>query len=455
MTYSAVNHAGDMTLGNLLKILSEGAVYNQLSENSMIWDFFLQKKSREDGGRQLRYELATGYGPEAVQFNGLSDTAQFPAGRRSSIVEGIAEYKDIDMTILYDLSLEKRTGDNLLQYARPLAHEMEMKGLVAGRILSAACMGDGSGAIGKIAAIDATDTNGEITITLSAAHADAGRSHVGWFEQGDIIKCAASDSTARVLVDAAAGSPDDAQVVSINHDNNQIVIAKNPDDSSALAEDGTWAVGDYLYRSGITPQDLDSISSNDYNTLSEAIVGLESLSQDDGRKVNGITLSGSTAGTRQDASAAILSVSDFQALMTKIKRLVGQKKYKYSKALMFDRTYDALVALAEADKSFFNTVDFETGARKVGFTHRKDFIEFEPDEFVQKQRIFVLPDEKGVIEYHGRDFERVNVGGNQFLKPGSTAGRYGKQAVAFMSASGALVSKHNAAIGVLENFSVS
>lgn len=444
----------DMTLGKLLKILSDGAVYNQLPDNSMIWNHFLQKKAREDGGRQLKFELGTGYGPGAVQFNGLSDSAQFPAGRRSSVVEGTAEYKDIDMTIMYDLSLEKRTGDSLLQYARPLAFEMENKGMAAGRILSAACMGDGSGAIGKITAIDATDTNGQITITISAAHADAGTSHIGWFEQDDIIKCAAANSTARALVDAAAGSPDTAQVVSVDHDNNQIVIAKDPDDSSALAEDGSWAVGDYLYREGTTPNDISSIAI-DYNQLSQVFPGLESLTQDDGRLVHGITLSGVTAGTRQSASGALISVPDFQALLTKIKRRVGNKKYKYSKALMFDRTYDTMVALAEADKTFFNTVDFETGARKVGFTHRKDFIEFEPDEFIQKQRIYVLPDEKGVIEFHGRDFERVNIGGNQFLKPGSTAGRYGKQAVAFMSASGCLVSKHNAALGVLENFALS
>jgi hypothetical protein len=421
----------------------------------MVWDFFLQKKAREDGGRQLQYELMTDYGPAAVQSTGLSDSAQFPAGQRSSLVEGIAQYKDIDMTIEYDLSLEKRTGDNLLQYARPLAHEMDAKGLVAGRILSAQCLGDGSGAIGKITRIDATDSSNVITFDVSALTADAGRSHIGWFEEGDIIKCAAEDSTARALVDASAGSPDTAKVYAVDHDASTVSIVKADGDTAELAEDGTWAIGDYIYRTGTTPNDLSAISTNDYNSLSECLVGLESLAADDGRKVNGVTHSGIVTGSRQSASAGTLATKDFQALVTKIKRRVGNKKYKYEKALMYDRTYDALVELAEANKTFFNTVDFETGARKIGFTHRKDFIEFEPDEFVQNQRIYVMPSDKGVIEYHGRDFERVNVGGNQFLKPGATAGRYGKQALAFMSASGALVVKHPAAIGVLEDFSIS
>ena len=455
MAYSAVNHASDMTLGKLLKILSEGGVYNNLPENSMIWDFFLQKKAREDGGRQLQYELMTDYGPSAVQSTGLSDSAQFPAGQRSSLVEGVAQYKDFDMTIEYDLSLEKRTGENLLQYARPLAHEMDAKGLVAGRILSAQCLGDGSGAIGKITRIDAADASGIITFDVSSLTADAGRSHIGWFEEGDIIKCAATASTARVLVDSAAGSPTTAKVHAVDHDAGRVSIKKADGATYELAEDGTWAIGDYIYRMGTTPNDLSAISTNDYNTLSECLVGLESLAANDSRKVNSVIHEGIVTGSRQSASGALLTTKDFQSLVTKIKRRVGNKKYKYEKALMYDRSYDALVELAEANKTFFNTVDFETGARKIGFTHRKDFIEFEPDEFVQNQRIFIMPSDKGVIEYHGRDFQRVDVGGNQFLKPGSTAGQYGKQAVAFMSASGALVVKHPAAIGVLEHFSVS
>ena len=197
---------------------------------------------------------------------------------------------------------------------------------------------------------------------------DAGRNHVGWFELGDIIKCAASDGTARTLVDAAAGTPDDAQVVEVNVENNYILIAKNPDDSSELAEDGTWAANDYIYRKDTTAQDLDSISTNDYNTLSEVFPGLEALAQDDGILVNNITMSGAAAGSRYDVSGGLLSRKDFQSLLSKIKRRVGGNRYKYSKALMHHDTYDAMVELADADKTFFNTVDFKSGAKKVGYS---------------------------------------------------------------------------------------
>jgi hypothetical protein len=167
-------------------------------------------------------------------------------------------------------------------------------------------------------------------------------------------------------------------------------------------------------------------------------------------------MSGSAAGSRYDVSGAIITSKDFQKLISKIKRRVGANRYKYSAAHMHYDAYDAMVELAEADKTFFNTVDFKTGARKIGYQYARDFIEFIPDEFVQKSRIHVLPDDKGVLEFHGRDFERVNLGGQkEFMKTSSTSGRYLKQAQAFMSASGVMCAKHPAAIGILENFVLS
>ena len=456
MVATSVNNLNvGLDLGKLLKILSDGAVYNQLSTASDLWMYILKKKAREDNGRELRYEIMTNYGPAAVQFTGFGSTAAYPAGQKSTLVEATAQYKDIDLTVEYDLTLEKRTGQDLLQYARPLAHEMDAKGIVAARILSAAIPADGSGAIGIISAIDATDNatgnTGEITLTINTDSSNAGRSHIGWFELGDIIKAAATASNARTLV-ADSGNVTTAQIVNVDVENDKITIGTSPADNSPLSEDGTWAVGDLIYRTGITPNDLSTIAI-DYNALSEMFPGLETLAATDGRLVNGVTMTGAASGSRQDVGGAIINSKDFQKLLSKIKRRVGAKRYQFDRAHMHYDTYDAMVELAEADKTFFNTVDFATGARKIGYQHAKDFIEFIPDEFIQKSRIFILPTNKGVLEFHGRDFERVNIGGQrEFLKTSATSGQYLKQAQAFMSASGVLVAKHPAAIGVMENF---
>jgi len=454
MTFAAQAAVGSLDLGKLLKILQDGMVYNQLSTASEMWKHILQKKTKSDDGREYRYEIMTAYGPSAVQFGAHSSSAMFPAGQKSTLVEAAAVYKDIDLTIEYDLTLEKRSGSNLLAYARPLAHEMEAKGYAAARMLSGACVGDGSGAIGLIGAIDAVDTANVLYITLDTTSSTNGRSHIGWFQVGDIIKFATAAGAAHELV-ATTGNADTAMVVSVDVENNKIGISKDPSDAYELAEDGAVVVGDYIYRSGITPNDLSAISTNDYNTLSEALVGLESLISNDGRKVNGVTMSGAASGSRKNLNGALLNSKDFQSLMSLIKRNTGGK-YKYSKAFMHDQVLDAMVELANADKQFFNVVDFTTGARKIGHQHGKDFLEFIPDEFVPKKRVVVLPDDKGVLEFIGRDFEQVKIGGQgEFLKGGSTAGRYAKQGQKFMSASGCLVAKHPAGCGLLENFVIS
>lgn len=455
MTFSAQAAVGSLDLGKLLKILQDGMVYNQLSTASEMWKHILQKKTKADDGREYRYEIMTAYGPSAVQFGAHSSSSMFPAGQKSTLVEAAAIYKDIDLTIEYDLTLEKRSGSNLLAYAKPLAHEMEAKGYAAARMLSGACLGDGSGAIGLISAIDAVDTANVIYITLATTSSTNSRSHIGWFQTGDIIKFASAAGAAHALVDASAGNPTTAMVVSVDVENNKVGISKAPTDSAELAEDGAVVAGDYIYRTGITPQDLSAISTNDYNTLSEAFVGLESLSANDGRKVNGITMSGVSGGSRKDLNGALLNSKDFQSLMSMIKRNTGGK-YKYSKAFMHDQVLDAMVELANADKQFFNVIDFTTGARKIGHQHGKDFLEFIADEFVPKKRVIVLPDDKGCVEFIGRDFEQVKINGqSEFLKGGSTAGRYAKQGQKFMSASGCLVSKHPASLGVLEDFVIS
>jgi len=144
MTFAAQAAVGSLDLGKLLKILQDGMVYNQLSTASEMWKHILQKKTKSDDGREYRYEIMTAYGPSAVQFGAHSSSAMFPAGQKSTLVEAAAVYKDIDLTIEYDLTLEKRSGSNLLAYAKPLAHEMEAKGYAAARMLSGACLGDGS-----------------------------------------------------------------------------------------------------------------------------------------------------------------------------------------------------------------------------------------------------------------------------------------------------------------------
>ena len=80
------------------------------------------------------------------------------------------------------------------------------------------------------------------------------------------------------------------------------------------------------------------------------------------------------------------------------------------------------------------------------------FIDFDSCEFVPLKRIWILPDQKGPIEFAGRDYSDVNVGGNNIFLKGSSTGAYYKQGQKFLSGSGVLAARHPAALNCLENF---
>ena len=463
MTYAATANVSSLTLGKLLKTLSKGAVYNQLSSASEAWDYVKKVTDGDATGREYHYEVMTSYGPAAVQATGFSATSKFPIGQRSVVAEATAQYKDFDMTIEYDLTLENKSGSELVAYAKPLAHEVNAKTIVAGRLASAWLFGEGSGAIGvnSTVTISTADT---VTCILSTTSANAGRSHSGWFELNDKLKCYSTAGVLHNTITTGGGDivADYYLVTSVNQDTDTVILAPYTSAdvllnvSSATPPALAPAAGDVWYRYQTTANDLTAISTNDYNTLSEVMVGLESLAADDGRIVNGLTMSGATAGNRFDCSGAVIAGSHFNSLMLKgMRRTGGQtdgKKITVSKAWMHDRTLGVALEQAAANRQFFNTQDVNTGIGSTGHKFKKMFIDFESCEFVPLARVWILPDQKGPLEFAGRDYSDVDVGGQGVFLKGSSTGQYYKQGQKFLSGAGVLAARHPAAINVLTNF---
>jgi hypothetical protein len=446
MSYAAQTFVDNIDIGKFLKIYSSNGVFNNLSTSSDMWKFFLKLKARDPAGRQLRYLLRTSYGAAAVQSLAAGTSGDYPAGARSGLVEAIAQYKDFGMTVNIPRNLLNKTGNDLVQYADPLTEELDAKSIVAARIMSAQTQGDGSGAVGVIASATAV-SGGAFTVTLSTTSANAGRSHVGWFNEGDLFKIADPDSTARSLTGATY-----LKVTAIDEDADTVTFEGN---DGTLTAYGSTAADDIIYRIGTTPNDLTAISTNDYNTLSECLVGMESLTADDGRLVNGVTHSGAISGSIRDCDANPIDSSDFQKVLSKVKRRAGRGRYKYKNAFMYDTVYDALVESRETDRRFQSVEDGKRGVKMLGYQHGADFIEFLPDEYVSKQRIWILPESKEVLEFHGKDFELVepNPGQKFHLAKSDTSGRSHKREMqSYLEGSAVIVVKHAAAIAVLKNF---
>jgi len=358
MAVTAVNVVGDNTLGNYLKIYSHNSVYSNLSEQSAMWKNILKKRRGPAGGRELRYLLRSAFGAGAAQFVGTVGAVSYPSAAQATIKEGLAIFKDFATTIEVERTLIQKAIDDFRRYGEPLAEELKSKTIATSRMLSASIYQDGTGVIGEVAGAPViSGTPGIITVTLNTGN-DA-RSHVGWFEFGDLIKAA---TTAGVDTAPAVGAGvfSHFSVEDKNRTDDKIVLAAR--DAGGLQLDitglGTIADTNNLRRFGVAAQDTASIvDATEFNTLSEIWPGLESLTQDDNRTVNGIPLTGALKGTRFDAGNDAIDSQDFQNLMSLVKVNTGEGRYRYNDAIMAPEALDALVESRETDRRFNSIQD--------------------------------------------------------------------------------------------------
>jgi hypothetical protein len=449
MTFAAVSNVSDATLGKYLKIVSMNGVYGQLADQSKAWERILKRKKGKEEGREKRFLLRSAYGASAAGFlavNGVN--VSYPDAHQATIVEGTALFKDFGLTIEVERALIARAMSDMARYGEPLAEEIKCKTIAMSRILSAAVYQDGTGRIGTVSGTPAI-VDGRIVVTLSTTSVG----HVGWFEWGDKVKCV---STAGAAQSTTGGTHDHFTVEDINRSANTVTLASR---TSASVENTITAVnevgnGDYLLRNGITANDYTAISTNDYNTICESFVGLESLVEDDGRKVHGITLSRPVAGTRKTVTG-LLDSFHFQQLLSSLKVAVGDGVYKWDAALMAPEVLDVLVESRETDRRFNSITDNKRGVASLGYVHGRDTIMFETDEYCPKNRTYLIP-QGDVLQFYGSDFDWVKSdGGNGkefFLKP--KAGGHYRTVRAYMEGSGLILCVHPQAIGVLDGYSI-
>jgi len=441
-----------LDVGKYLKIVSRGAVYNNLSEDSEIWNRVKKMKAGPAEGRENRFNLRSGYGAAAVGELPLSGGA-YPSAHKSTLNEGTMVFKDYACTIELERTILQKALSDMSKYGEPLAEEIRAKTIAMSRLLSYRAYGDGTGAIGEVASSAASSN--KVVVTLKSTNTCRG--FVGWFEIGDKLVMADTAGTA-VSPDAATAYSymrvDDKDRVA-----NTVTLAAINTSGAQINQSATTNIvaGTLFYRlqqstNGSIPS-VSSISA-DYNTLSESWCGLESLGQNDGRLVNGITLSGALGGTRFDVGGTAIDSQDFQQAMSQLMIRVGQGRYKYKAPIMAWETLDALVESRETDRRFQSIKDDKRGVEQLGYVHGKNTLIFTPDEFCRKDRIYVLP-EGDVLQFYGEDFEWVNPDGKGqkfYLRPNSSG--HDRVVRAYMEGSGAFFAVHPAAILTLHNFTV-
>ena len=456
MSFTSVSQIENIDIHQFLKIYQMNGFTRNLSENSDMWAHFTKLKEMDPQARLLKYLLVDSLGYGAVQALDADGSGAYPKARRSSLVEASARYKEWGWTVDVPRVLENKTGAELMQYAKPLATELDNKQIAFARLKCIELQGDGTGVHGVVSAVAYSGNN--IVITLSNTSANAGRSFIRWFQEGDLFKIASTAGAEREIKSSVV--PAYYQVASIDEENYKVTFTAYDSSDVLIASptadaNNAIAATDVIVRYGTSFQDLTAISTNDYEDISEVMVGLESLLAADGRKVHGVTKSGALKGTRRDLGGVAIDSKHFQQVLSRLKVAAGKGRYSYDSAFMSDLTYDALVEARETDRRFHSIEDSDRGVKGIGYVHGRDRVEFLPDEFVHSQRVWILPKGKDALCYVGRDPLQVAPNGNDpfHLSQASSGSGYGRNMETFFEQTGVLLSKHPAACGVLENFS--
>lgn len=448
----------DFNLGAFIQIYYSKGIRDQISQDFREFEMIQRLKEGNPDGREMNFMFKLGRGPASVQYASFTDN-RFVKGQQSSVQEYTAEYQQLLTTVEFDYNLWNQAKKNPNVYGDFLAEELKDKVLNQKRQLCKDLYGDGTGVLGQTDAIgDDTDiASGKVVITLSANSASGG--HIGFFEYDDLVVVAGADgvlkapATSTVFyawrVDALDRTANTVTLVAVDSDyaTDTTVTASNV------------ASGDFVYRIGMDASEnkVDRTAITDYGKQL-VFPGLESLAAVDGRVTHGITMTGRTGATSQDAGGLALTLGDIEAVLNNAKIRCGENSYAYKIMSAAPEVHSFFINTREEDRRFNTVDDTKRGGKVFGYQHRSDFLEMASTEFVPKNRIWMLPETKSdggkVICSKLTDFETDKVNDTTEFRWAVENGNRVKKIQTSMTARGTMVCKHPAAIASLQNFTV-
>ena len=446
-----------VSMGVLLDILMTKGVRDQLPKNYE--EFNLIKTLRVPGNveREIRHKIQTGRGPARVQAAspGVAN-ANFPKSQAAVIQEVVTKMKQYEATTAISAELFERLRGTSDKAADELSLEMDATIIDIQRRLAIDFYGDGSGCIVRVSSIAETKSGANIQyVTVTAKTAAPGS--ITFVEPDDLLLAGDASGAAVAPTETASPTFYAWKVVSVDIDAGTFVIKPVDSDGTLVADITASNLVDTncLYRVGVGASIPVTSSPADWAVTSNSMLGLESLTADDGRTVAGIAMSGVYAGSRLACAGGLIDVGMFQQVVSKAKRRVGAGGFKWDSALMAYATYDALVASREASRSFVSMDDTIRGGKKFGYQHGNDLIEFVVSEFCPLNRSFILP--KGgkqgkAIGLHLRDAEHLKGPNGEPWHLNMNSSGFIKQFVAFHMLFAQMAVYQPASIGVLADF---
>jgi len=438
----------------------KGLVLN-LSSDATAFEMIKKNKVSVPPSKSLEFYIQNDRGSAGVQM-AASGAGALPGVHRASGSRKSAFFKTLNATIAvnYD-ELRRAQESSQNRFGEPLMIEIDSKRQEVARLISKQVWADGTGVLGTVSSSSvvgaASAGKASVVLTETAANLTWGGT-IGQFDYGDLLVSCNQDGTV-VSPTPASGTHYAWKVVSRDRASNTVVLASINSAGTELDVNATGlTAADVFYRIGQpTIADLSSIAA-DYSTLTENLVGLDTLAAADGRLINGITMSGATKGTIVDCASSALNVSFIQKLLSKIKTEVGQGAAKWDNIVMAPEAIDLLINENEGNR-FFNTFeDQKRGTRALFYQHQNDSLEMIYDEYIPKSVAYAIPKAKfdggrQPLEFGYSEVKMMEVDGKAF-QLNIASGAYQKQLVGFMEGYMVLYSAYPATIGKLSGFSI-
>lgn len=455
----AVTNITDQQLGKFLQIVFSDGIRNQISQDFRDWESVQRLRQGDPNGREHRFFFQTTHGPSAIQWAGISPAGSYPSAQQISTSENTALYKEINLTVELEYNLWNRARKSPAKYAEPLAIEIQSKSIAAKRRLSIDLYGDGTGVTGEVSSVTAPAVvAGKLVVTLAVLDTSRGQTSANEF--GEQVEVYEPTGVTEQTPTVAAGTFSHFTVEDRNRALDTVTLAARDAAGTMLTVTGAGTVNaaDVIYRKGQpTRANLSTLAlTDDRNTITEVMAGLEALTANNGLVVHGITMAGPNKGSRYDAGGDPLDVSHIQKALSQAKTTVGEGKYTWRQLLMAPEANDTLIESRETDRRFTTIEDNKRGLKKFAYVHGNDTLEVVTSEFCPKKRLYMPPEAKQgnkVLEFWGSDFEAVRpagVGSEFFLRPNASG--HDRFIRSYMEAVVLLICKHPASIAMVNNF---
>ena len=356
--------------------------------------------------REIRYALKGSRPVDNAQLvNPGAVEPAFIEGESSDIVEKTAKPKEINVACQFDQAVFARAlADPSLVYAGVMDLTIFDQQVNSKEVVLRDYYGDATGARGTIATDNGTVASNAITYKLYNVSTKPGCPY--WIEEGMKLMLVANDGTA-VQPAVTSGTSAYIKVTSVDQLSSVKTITAQVynaagtlltlDNTAAQTSQGT-ALDCILYSYGDLAQGglIDRTGITDWGYLLH-MTGLQALSANDGRTIDGTVRSGRYAGTVLDkGDNTPLHFTDFANLLGQLVRKNGADKYDYPMAKCSEEVWNHLINLDEGNK-FLRPMENGRGAVDYYYVRKGQKIKFDSVRFCPDYDVWFEPKLKATM----------------------------------------------------------